>query len=157
MSISKVNRGVGGGSGGGLTYAEYIDSLNGIPNTLWNQIMISDNTLLGTINAYTQDINTDVKIIRDARYGSITNLSGSIAVGGLQQSISGPNASRKYFYFQNISAQTLYLDFGISATPTTGINVPPGASFILEDSFISIQSISVLGAIAGLLYIAKEG
>jgi len=157
MGISKVNRGVGSSSGGGLTYAEYIDSLNGIPNTLWNQIMISDNTLLGTIDAYTQDINTDVKIIKNARQGSLTNISGIIAVGGLSQGVVGPNPIRKYFYFQNISAQNLYLDFGIGATTTTGINVPPGGSFVMEDSFIDIQNIQVLGAIAGLAYIAKEG
>lgn len=90
--------------------------------------------------------------------GTFTDRSGTITLGGTAQQVAAANSSRKYFLFQNVSAETLWINFGTTAVANQpSIKIPVDAGFVLEGLFINTALISVIGATTGSAFVAKEG
>lgn len=90
--------------------------------------------------------------------GALTDRSGTIAAGGASQQIAAALATRRYFFFENVSAEDLWINFGVAAVAgQPSIKVPSGGSFVMESGFISNQAINVIGATTGSAFSAKEG
>lgn len=89
--------------------------------------------------------------------GALTNRSGSIAVGATSQAVAAAAATRKYFIFQNLSIETMWINFGVAAvSDQPSFEILPHASFVMENIFISTESINVISATAGSKFTAKE-
>lgn len=89
--------------------------------------------------------------------GALTDRSGTITVGGASQQLAAANATRKYFMFENVSSETLWINFGVVATQSQpSIKVLPNGYFFMEDFFVSNQTINVIGATTGSAFTAKE-
>jgi len=90
--------------------------------------------------------------------GTLTDLSGSIAAGNTAQPLAVANPSRNYFFVQNISSDTLWIDFGTTAVQDQpSVKLSPTAVFTMEGSFISTDDISIIGSTTGAKFVAKEG
>lgn len=90
--------------------------------------------------------------------GALTDRSGSITLGGTAQQLAAANATRRYFFVHNISTGDLWINFGVTAVADQpSIKLAAGASFVMEGSFVSNESISVVGATTGQKWTAKEG
>lgn len=99
-----------------------------------------------------------LKVIRDPFRGAITDRSGSITTAATSQLLAPANGSRQYIIIQNISVENLWIDFGVDAVQDKpSIRLEPGDSFVMEDEFISTDSIHIIGATAGSKFVAKEG
>jgi len=80
----------------------------------------------------------------------------SAACTGASQTVSPANTNRRFFKFQNISANPMYLEItGAAATATTSYTVAPGATFTQENGHITTAAITVLGT-ATNLFVYKE-
>lgn len=89
--------------------------------------------------------------------GALTDCSGTITVGGTVQSLTGTNANRRYFLFQNLSVTDLYINFTNNATIGGGsIKVPSNGSFVMENGFVSTEAISVIGATTTQAFTCKQ-
>lgn len=98
--------------------------------------------------------------------GPLTDRSGTITSGGTAQTIAALNASRKYFFIQNLSTDTLWINFGVAAVvgwpsmalpPATSSTSGNGGTLEYTGSFIPSGLVSVLGATTGDAFAAKEG
>jgi hypothetical protein len=84
--------------------------------------------------------------------------AGTIVTGGVSQQMFAANASRRYFFFENVSSGDLWINFGAAATISQpSIKVVPNGSFVMESIFISNQAVNVIGATAGQAFTAKQG
>lgn len=89
--------------------------------------------------------------------GSFTDRSGTIAVGGVAQTIAVAQPTRKTFIFENISDESLWVNFGVAAVQSQpSFEIFPNGTLRLTSEFISTESISVIGATAGSAFTAKE-
>lgn len=92
-----------------------------------------------------------------AATGTLTDRSGSITTGGTAQTLAAANSSRKYLLIQNVSTGDLWFNFTTTAvTDQPSFKLLPGQSFVMEDSFISTELISIIGATTGQKFAAKE-
>lgn len=90
------------------------------------------------------------------QHGTLRDASGSITAGGTAQTVLEP-ATRRYLLFQNVSDETMWLNFGGTATAGSGsLKVVAGAAFVFEDGFATSQSLSVLGTTTGKEFTCKE-
>lgn len=90
--------------------------------------------------------------------GPLTDRSGTITSGGTSQQVAAANSSRKYFMLQNISDETMWIDFGVSAVQDTpSIKITTGGAFFAEGSFVSDQVINIISATTGKKFVSKEG
>ena len=88
--------------------------------------------------------------------GPFVDHSG-VTPDALSNTVVAANATRHYLMIQNISADTLWVNFGVAAVvgqPSLRINA--GGVFTMESSFINNQAVNLIGAI-GLSYVIKEG
>lgn len=96
-----------------------------------------------------------------AAQGTLTNRSGTITVGGTAQTAMAANTSRRYLLIRNPATETepLYFNFTTTAVVTgqPSITLQPGEGFVMENSFISTELISVVAATTGHKFVAKEG
>lgn len=89
--------------------------------------------------------------------GTLVDGSSTITTGGTSQQIFATNASRKYLFVQNLSTGNLYINFGSAATQGSGsILLLPNASFAMEASYTSTQTVNIIGATTGQAYTAKQ-
>lgn len=90
--------------------------------------------------------------------GGLTDISGSITVGGTSQQLAAANSSRRYLFIQNVSVNLLWIDFGVAAVEDSpSIKLNPNASFTMDGTFISKDQINIIGPITGRKWTAKEG
>jgi hypothetical protein len=91
--------------------------------------------------------------------GTMTNRSGTIAAGGVAQSLMAANPARRYLMIQNLdSSLSLWIRFGATAVPgQPSIELRAGAVLTQEDSFVDSESISVIGPSTGQAFSAWEG
>src|SRR5579859_5620451 len=86
-----------------------------------------------------------------SQQGTITNRSGTIALGGTAQSLMVANPARRYLMIQNLDATaSLWIRFGAAAVigqPST--EVKPGAVLTQEDQFVDSESVSIIGPNTG--------
>lgn len=84
--------------------------------------------------------------------------SGTITTGGTSQELAPARTRRRYFLFENISAEDMWLDFGTAAVADEpSIKVPTGGSFVMESGLVSSKAINVIAATTGSKFVAKEG
>jgi hypothetical protein len=89
--------------------------------------------------------------------GVITDKSGVIAVAGTSQVLAAANANRAYFFIQNISEDTLWINFGTDAVQDSpSIKLVTNEIFEM-DKFNSTDNITIIGPNAGAKFVAKEG
>lgn len=88
--------------------------------------------------------------------GGFTDHSG-VTPDALSHVVAAANATRHYLMIQNISDDTLWVNFGVAAvTNQPSIRLRAGAVYIMESSFLNTASVNLIGA-AGLAYVIKEG
>lgn len=91
--------------------------------------------------------------------GTLTDGSGTIATGGTAQNAFASNATRSYLRVQNISPTA---DLWVNETGAAVINTPgstrltPGGSITYDGTFCPTSAISVIGAVTGHPFTAKE-
>lgn len=89
--------------------------------------------------------------------GAFTDRSGTITLGGTAQTIAVAQATRKTFIFENLSSESLWVNFGIAAVQNQpSFEVLPKGTLRLTSEFISTELISVIGATTGSAFTAKE-
>lgn len=90
--------------------------------------------------------------------GPLRNRSGTITTGGTAQELAPAAAYRRYLLIQNLSAGDLWVDFGTDAVAASpSVKIPSGSVFVMEGSFVSADSVSIIGATTGQAFVAKEG
>lgn len=91
--------------------------------------------------------------------GNLTDYSGTVTVGGAADEVMAANVSRKYLFIQNAEDATdLWINLGVVAVEASpSIRLAPGASFVMEGSFISSQALSAISSLTGHVFTAKEG
>lgn len=93
-----------------------------------------------------------------SKNGPTTDGSGTITVGGAAQQAFAANADRKWFFFQNQSAGTLWINFGTTAVEgQPSIEVLPHNVYESPASFVSTELVSVIGATTAQAFVAKQG
>lgn len=89
--------------------------------------------------------------------GALQDRSGTITVGGASQQLAPANATRKYLVIENVSSETLWINFGVAAVQNQpSIKILPNGYFFMEDFFSSNQAINIIGATTGSAFTAKE-
>ena len=91
--------------------------------------------------------------------GTLTNRSSTIAVAATAQQLAAVNASRKYLLIENLDgANSLWVNFTTTAVQSQpSIELKPGATLVMESSYVTTELISVIGPNAGQAFCAKEG
>jgi hypothetical protein len=88
--------------------------------------------------------------------GAMADRSGIIAVAGVSQVLAAENPNRGYFFIQNISEDTLWINFGTDAVQDSpSIKLYPDGTFEMN-KFNSTDQITITGT-AGAKFVAKEG
>lgn len=114
-------------------------------------------TVSGTVAA-TQSGVWNVNATTASPSGAYTNRSGTLAAAATSQPIAAANASRKAFFFQNLSNESLWVNFTTLATQSQpSIEVLPKGVLWLTSEFITTEAINVIGATLGSAFAAKEG
>ncbi|MEA3186219.1 MAG: hypothetical protein QOD99_49 [Chthoniobacter sp.] len=82
--------------------------------------------------------------------------SGTIVSGGTSQVLEGATSQRRYFLFQNISADTLWLNFGTAAVQDApSIKIIAGASIVFESSYVPPDAVYLIGPTTGAKFVCK--
>jgi hypothetical protein len=82
--------------------------------------------------------------------GTLTDRSGTITTGGTAQQLAAANTSRKYLLIQNTGNTDLWFNFTTTAVQgQPSFKLSPGASFVMEHSYVSTEAVSILGATTG--------
>jgi hypothetical protein len=88
-----------------------------------------------------------------------TDRSGVITLGGTAQTLMAANSARTGWSFQNKSSADMYFnDLGGTANSTSNNSVylPAGAYYESEIGGASLQAISLICAVTGASFVAKE-
>jgi hypothetical protein len=110
------------------------------------------------VNATPPDADRAGSVVRVVRSGTLTDGSGTIDAGGTAEDALAVNNFRQYLFVMNISAEVLWINFGVDATDDQpSIPLESGQSFVMEGGFVATQRVSIIGATTGSAYIAKEG
>lgn len=126
---------------------------NATGNTSYPNVSCTSNGYLN-VNA-TVSAGGSTTIIASA--GAVTDGSGTITSGGTSQQIFAANATRQYLIVQNLSSGNLYVNLGAAATTGSGsILLLPNSSFLMEDQFVSNQTVNIIGATTGQAFTAKQ-
>jgi hypothetical protein len=90
--------------------------------------------------------------------GTLTNRSGSITTGATAQSVAVANTNRKYLFFQNISAEDMWINFDGTAAVADqpSILFPTKTSMTWNADFCPTGAISVIAATTGSKFVCKE-
>ena len=88
---------------------------------------------------------------------ALVDRSGTITTGGTAQTASAAK-NRYYLLLQNIAASDLWVNFGaVAAVATAGsIRLAQYDSIVMEQGFVSNDSISVIGPTTGQAFTLKE-
>jgi hypothetical protein len=91
--------------------------------------------------------------------GPFADHSGTITSGGTAQPLMLANPTRNYLIIQNHHATAdLWVNFSQPAVlGQPSIRIPAGADLVLEDSFVTPESISIIGGTTSQPFTAKEG
>jgi hypothetical protein len=109
---------------------------------------ISSITLMASMGAGSLRPNT----------GTLTDNSGTTsATPSTSAQIMAANPTRKYLLIQNVSANTLWINFTTAATTTQpSIELLPGGSLVQETGFVSTEAINGICTVASSAYVAKQ-
>lgn len=108
-------------------------------------------------NALPAGTNSIGTVVNLPTASTLTDCSGSIASGGVAQTMVASNASRKYLFIQNTSDTTMWINFTTAAVTTQpSISITAGSSFVMEANFISTELVSVIGSTTAKIYTCKQ-
>lgn len=156
--------GGGGGGGSGLTNTQLRASPVPVSSTVTN--FPATQPVSGTVAVSnfpaTQPVSGAVTVTGTVTptptVGALTDRSGTMTLGGTSQQLAAANATRKYFFFENVSAEDMWINFGSAAVanqPSIRV-LHDGGSFTMEGSFVSNQTINVVSATTTSAFTAKE-
>lgn len=92
-----------------------------------------------------------------AGVSTLTDGSGTITLGGTAQTLFAALQSRRYLLIINNSAGILWINFTTAAVQASpSIQIPTGGQFVMQNSGVSSELISIIGATTGQSFIAKE-
>lgn len=112
----------------------------------------TDGTRIGNVG---DRLKVDSTSVISAGTGTLTNRSGTVGTVSIQ--VMAVNTNRKYLFIQNVGNQTIWINFTAAATTTQpSIQMTPGASFVMENSFVSTEAINVISNNASVAFTAKE-
>lgn len=91
--------------------------------------------------------------------GTVTDgATNAITTGGAAQTVLTANSARQFFFFQNISDEDMWINFGTAATQDTpSIKIEPGSSYEAPSHFVPSGLVSVISATTGKKFVCKEG
>lgn len=89
---------------------------------------------------------------------TLTDRSGTIAVGGTQQTLAAANSSRRGLWVQNNSNGDLRINSTGNASATVGLVLPGGQNALYEypTNGVPVTAISIWGATTGQAFEARE-
>jgi hypothetical protein len=115
----------------------------------------TQNTKLDTIIA--NQTNGTQKTVAMPTQGAPTDRSGAITSGGTSQTLAAALSTRVYIEIQNISDETMYINFGAAATTdSNSFKIIAGGSYVNPQQFCPTGTITIIGATTGEKFIAKE-
>jgi hypothetical protein len=88
--------------------------------------------------------------------GPVENRSGTIAAGGVAQTVSSANPERRFFMLQNISDTDMYVGVGYTPAAGLGLLIAKNGGTLTCDSFVPIEEIKVVCASAGKKFTSFE-
>jgi hypothetical protein len=92
--------------------------------------------------------------------GALVDGSGTITLGGTAQTVFAANISRQYLLIQNVSAEDMWVNFGIAAVANQpSIKLVAGASVEFSvggTGVVPTASVSVIAATTGSAFTAKQ-
>lgn len=96
-------------------------------------------------------------VIAPLRADDPEDASGTITTGGVAQTLLAAHPSPRYFFFQNISADTLWVRFNNQAATqdSPSIKVVSGATLVFEGSYVPGSAASVIGPNTGAKFVCK--
>ena len=88
---------------------------------------------------------------------TLTDRSGSIATGATAQQLAAANGTREYLLIQNVSAEDIWINFGITAVADQpSIKIAAGQSREWTVLGVPTASVSIIAATTGSKFVAKE-
>lgn len=89
--------------------------------------------------------------------GVLTDASGTTSgTPNTSTQIMAANSFRKYLLIQNVSSNTIWINFTSAATTTQpSVELLPGGSLVQESGFVSGEAINVISSVASQAYTAK--
>ncbi len=95
------------------------------------------------------------------RRGTLTDRSGTVATGGVSQTLAVANANRNYLLIENPTNATepLYINFTNAAAVggSSSISLAPGGSFtMIAPAFVSTELVTVTATTTGHAFTSKE-
>ncbi len=104
----------------------------------------------------TGGVHTPVVAI-EGRTVTYTNKSGTIASGGVAQTLAALNATRRGFWVQNLSTGDLWISsLGTAAASQPSLRIPPGALYEFPQGGVPGAALSIFGATTGQAFSARE-
>lgn len=118
-------------------------------------------------NSFTFDANQNLNVtLSGTAAGSVTvvgtevtytDKSGTVASGGVSQTLAAANASRRGFWIQNQSSDNLWLSSNGAAVATQpSLQIPSGALYEFPSTGIPVTALAIFGATTGQAFAAKE-
>jgi hypothetical protein len=97
--------------------------------------------------------HTDVDI---SRTGPLVNGSGSIDAANTSQQIFANLNGRNYFYFENTSSATMYVNFGSNADTSNSYKISAGETLIFDSGFVPDSAVNVYCGTQSSTFVAKQ-
>ena len=91
-----------------------------------------------------------------SRTGPLIDGSGSISSANTSQLIFSNLNGRNYFYFENISSVTMYVNFGDAANTTSSYKVISGETLVFDSGFVPDSDVYVYCGTQSSAFIAKQ-
>lgn len=85
--------------------------------------------------------------------------SGTITTGGTSQVIFAANPNRRYLEIQNVSDETMYINFGSAASASSAsyMIAANGGAYINASNYCPTTTITIISATTGKRFVAKQG
>jgi hypothetical protein len=90
---------------------------------------------------------------------TLVNRSGAVTTGGTAQTAAAQFLSRRYFLFQNISDETMWVNFGVTAVadqPSISVVAGGALEFGAHTGVCPNGFVSVISATTGKKFVCKE-
>lgn len=88
-----------------------------------------------------------------------TDGSGTITAGGTSQTVFAANPGRRYLEIQNVSDETMYINFGAAASGSSAsfMIAANGGAYINASNYCPKGTVTIISATTGKRFIAKQG
>lgn len=87
----------------------------------------------------------------------LTDRSGTIATGGVAQTLMAANSQRRGYWVQNVSSGDLWISaVGTAAASQPALLIPPRALYEVCDGTTPNTALSIFGATTGQAFTARE-